>query len=109
MDGRGMREETKPRMAGVDNPALLSELDFALKFLPQGFIKKVLIPATNQELVVNGKKPLIMPEFLGWLGLWVVISLHPGYNRRDFFSKDPRTYVWNPPFRGNHKYVSQQV
>ena len=101
MDGRGMREETKPRMAGVDNPSVLSELDYALKFLPTDFMKNVLLPATNQELVLNGKKPTTMPEFLGWLGMWIVISLHPGYNKRDFFNKDDRTYCWNPPYLGN--------
>ena len=41
-----------------------------------------------------------MPEFYGWLGIWFVMQLHPGYQMRDFFSVKNRTTFWNPSFLG---------
>jgi len=102
LDQRGMMEDTKPRMRGIDDPSTLSPEDFFLKFLPTKWMKESLLPATNEELLLNGSKETSMGELKGWLGIWILISLHPGYHQRDFFSHVKRDTFWNPPYVGEY-------
>ena len=102
LDQRGVRDETKPRMRGIDDPSVLSPTDFFLRFLPTKWMEASLLPATNEELLLNGYKKTTMGELKGWLGIWMLISLHPGYQSRDFFSKVERDTYWNPPYVGDH-------
>jgi Transposase IS4 len=47
-----------------------------------GYIKKVLLPKTNETL----KPVLTYGEFLRWIGLWLLMSTADGCLRREFWS-----------------------
>ena len=100
-NGRGIREKTKPKMAGIEDASALSPCDFYKKFLPMKYIAADLLPATNRELEKNGIKSVTnKAEFLGWLGIWINISLYPGFAPRDFFSLTKREFDFHPPYLG---------
>jgi len=102
IDGRGMREDTKPRMRGIEDPSVLTPTEFFLKFLPTKWMRTSLLPATNEELLLNNLEKTSMGELLGWLGIWINMSLHPGYQPRDFFSLAERDAFFHPPYLGNY-------
>ena len=87
-------------MAGVDDASTLTPLEFFCKFFPYKYVKEHLIPATNKQLDEMGYDETSVPEFEGWLGMWMNMSLHPGYVQEEFFMKKDHTYDWNPPFLG---------
>ncbi len=102
MDGREMREKSPPKMKGIDDPSTLMEGQFFWKFLPTKWMEKSLLPAMNVQLLANDKKKTNMPELKVFLACWLNISLHPGYNQKDFFCKKRRTAFWNPPYLGDY-------
>jgi hypothetical protein len=64
------RHENPTITGGV--PADNRHLNWFLKFLPVAFIKEVLIPETNRNML--GQKDLDWPEFLRFIGLLFLMS-----------------------------------
>ena len=89
--------KTKGTLACIPAPEFESPLGYFKMFLPLSYIESNIIVATNKGL----RKVLTMAEFWAWLGIWFIISLHPGYPVRDFFDLKERTKYWNPPFLGD--------
>ncbi len=80
MDGWEMREQSPPKMKGIDNPSTLTEGQFFWKLLRTEWMEKSLLPVTNIQLLADNKKKTNMPELKGFLGCWLNMSLHPEYN-----------------------------
>ena len=76
-------------------------LTFFTKFLPMRYIKDHLLPATNKALEEKNIRGTSIGEFLGWLGIWFLMSINPTYSQDDFFSLKERNIYWNPPFLGS--------
>lgn len=52
---------------------------------PWNYVRDDIIPATDKVLEENMQKKTSMGEMKQFFGLWIVISLNPGYQLRDFF------------------------
>ena len=87
--------EENPRL--LKTPAALTRLGYFILFLPQYYIKEVLIAKTSEE--INGAD-LSLGEFLRYIGLWLLMSSQLKANVREYFSTsniDP--YSSNALFR----------
>ena len=58
----------------------------------------VLIPHTNN--IIKGS-PLSIGEFLSFIGLWLFVTSHIGYNRRDVFADNSIDIFGSAPIRLN--------
>lgn len=102
LDNRGMLSKEKARLVNYREVDFLTKLALFKIFSPTKFITETLIPATNEELKVQLLEEMKEGEFYGWLGLWFIIQLNPGYSTKDFFSLKNRTVFWNPPYLGGY-------
>ena len=97
-----MLSKEKARLVNYCEHNFLTKLALFKIFLPTKYFLETLLPATNEELKVQQQEELKEGEFYGWLGLWFIMQLHPGYSTKDFFSLKNRTVFWNPPYLGGY-------
>ena len=62
------------------------------------FIKTTILPQTNQSLS-HGEKPILYGEFLGWIGLWMLMGTIIGPQRREFWATSPIDAFNGAPLR----------
>ena len=101
-DWRGAAPKNDAHMCiGGLNPSDMSASQFFDAFFPWDYVRDHIIPATNEVLKENGDRDTSVNEFKLYLGLWIIISLNPGYVVRDFWVVDPprpQDFLWNPPY-----------
>ena len=106
-DWRGAVPKTDASMTvgGLDVKKM-SPGQFFDAFFPWCYVRDELMPATNAVLEGNLQKKTYLGEMKSFFGLWVVISLNPGYQIREFFIMPKnegrtRSFLWNPPYLGD--------
>ena len=75
-------------------------------FFSWEYVRNEMIPATNNTLQELKQKETNLGEMKLFFGLWLIISLNPGYQVRDFFimpgsEGHKRDFLWNPPYLGD--------
>ena len=66
-------------------------------YLFMSFIKDVIIPQTNKNLVEQSNNQLTYGEFLHWLGLWFLMATMIGPQHYEFLGDIPHQRI-----QGNH-------
>ena len=66
-----------------------SPLAYFLHFLPQQYLHEQVVPASNRS---NPDLNMTYEELLAFIGIQLSMSLHPGYNRREFFTTPTNTH-----------------
>lgn len=101
VDARGAEPRSMPRMVNHPDPSRLSPFSFFKEFVPLDWLRTSLIPATNEALAERRYAPTDLDEIFVFLAVYFIISLNPGYTRREFFETAKRTVFWNPPYVGS--------
>lgn len=103
IDQRGCADKINAHLKGCRNVEAheLTRLALFNLFAPTEYFLTELIPATNECLVQRGFKKLMLGEWECWIGIWMLLQLHPGYQADNLFSSKSRTMYWNPPFIGS--------
>ena len=61
---------------------------------PNNFLQEVMIPTMNWKL----SNPVLYGELLSWIGLWVLMSMVDGSDRRSFWSSKEVNIYEGAPF-----------
>ncbi len=69
--------KTQPWFLGHDNVSLFSLLQLFFLLWPADHFKNVVLPAINASLAAGGQPATTCGEFYRWIGLWLLMSLHP--------------------------------
>lgn len=78
----------EPSLLGISATDTLSPLSVFLHLFPWQFCLRVVIPQTKREGDPRWRV-LTRGEFLRWIGVWLLMSCHPGVqDRRDHWSTD---------------------
>ena len=102
IDRRGPLSRERARMKQYHYCDYLTKIALFQTFSPMKYYREKLLRATSDNLVAQEYKQLLEGEFLGWLGLWFLIQVNPGYQMMDFFLLKERTVWWNPPYLGGY-------
>ena len=62
-------------------------------FLPKEFLEQSIVPAVSEELKAENGRGISMTELGRWMGVTLLITLHPSGNRAVFWSKDPPHFL----------------
>lgn len=86
-------------------PTDQSRRSWFLLFLPEEWMKEVLLPELNKNIL--GSNPVEWPEFLRFLGLLLLMAtVRVGCDRRSWFEHTEPSEFEGAPFR-LHKYMSR--
>ena len=81
--------------SSLSNP---SNLNLFEELLFSSFIKATILPQTKQNLP-QGAKPILYGEFLRWIGLWMLMGIIIGPQRREFWAISPINAFYGAPLR----------
>lgn len=92
-----------PKM--LKQPADQSRRSWFLIFLPEDWMKTVMLPEMNKNII--GSNPVDWPEFLRFIGLLLLMAtVRAGCDRRAWFEDTEPSEFEGAPFR-LHKYMSR--
>ena len=97
--------QQKARFKNIDGSvvAKMTNLSLFQLLFPMEYVESVIIPETNKKLKLG---PMTTKEFFVWIGLWLYMSCHVGFIRRDWWSQTEPNMEGGAPYRFN-QYMSQ--
>ena len=93
----------RPTLKGVEPTLHTVVLGYFVHFLPEEYLKTVVIPLTNAAI----KEPVNWEEFLRFLGIIFVMATTQGNARKDFWASDTPEKMSGASFRMN-PYMSRR-
>jgi hypothetical protein len=99
-------DKQKAGLSNHPNTSGMHEFDFFDVMLPD-FVTTVIVQETSKVLTDSGEHPLTKGEFMRWIGMWLIIGLHPCVDRIHFWrqSEPPSDLDCKPPYLG--KFMSR--
>ena len=88
IDQRGQQAKMDARLQQHASVEFFNKLAFFKIMSPTKYYEEHLLPATNIEMRMKAYDEMEVGEFYGWLGIWFLLQLHPGYQTDNFFLLD---------------------